>query len=229
MKKLLCPSMMCADFTILEEEMKNLENAKVDCIHCDVMDGTYVPNLTLGLQDIKAIRSLTELPIDVHLMIENPSDKVDWFLEVGADIIYLHSDSGRNINKTLMKIRNKGAKSGIAIGPDQSVEEVYELLYNCDYILFMTVNPGFAGQKFMEFTKHKLNKIIKLKEKFGFKIIIDGACSIEVIDELNQVGADGYVLGTSSLFMKGSNYADNIRKIRELEGNKDGRFEDNEN
>lgn len=217
MKKILCPSMMCADFSELNREISSLENAGIDIYHCDIMDGVYVPNIALGLSDVRALRKLTDKQIDVHLMIDNPSEKVRWFIEAGADIIYLHPDSGKNISKTLQYIREEGKSAGIAIGPDDSLESIYELLYNSDYVLFMTVNPGFAGQKYMDFTRDKLERLIELRKKFGFKIIVDGACSPEVIETLNGIGVDGYILGTSALFRADKTYVDAMKMLREFE------------
>ena len=217
MKKILCPSMMCADFSELNREISSLENAEIDIYHCDIMDGVYVPNIALGLSDVRALRKLTDKQIDVHLMIDNPSEKVQWFIDAGADIIYLHPDSGKNISKTLSYIREKGKSAGIAIGPDDSLESIYELLYNSDYVLFMTVNPGFAGQKYMDFTRRKLERLLELRNEFGFKIIVDGACSPNVINNLNSIGVDGYILGTSALFREDLSYVEAIKMLRELE------------
>ena len=112
MEKLLCPSMMCADYGCLAEEIKALDEAGVDIFHCDIMDGTFVPNITMGLMDLKTIRKYTKKPVDVHLMIENPGEKVDWFLDAGADIVYIHPESERYVVKTLAHIKSRGAAAG---------------------------------------------------------------------------------------------------------------------
>ena len=112
MEKLLCPSMMCADYGRLAEEIKALDEAGVDIFHCDIMDGTFVPNITMGLMDLKTIRKYTKKPVDVHLMIENPGEKVDWFLDAGADIVYIHPESERYVVKTLAHIKSRGAAAG---------------------------------------------------------------------------------------------------------------------
>ena len=150
MEKLLCPSMMCADYGRLAEEIKALDEAGVDIFHCDIMDSTFVPNITMGLMDLKTIRKYTKKPVDVHLMIENPGEKVDWFLDAGADIVYIHPESERYVVKTLAHIKSRGAAAGIAINPDTSLATVEEMLNLCDYVMVMTVNPGFAGQKFIQ-------------------------------------------------------------------------------
>ena len=128
MEKLLCPSMMCADYGCLAEEIKALDEAGVDIFHCDIMDGTFVPNITMGLMDLKTIRKYTKKPVDVHLMIENPGEKVDWFLDAGADIVYIHPESERYVVKTLAHIKSRGAAAGIAINPDTSLATVEEML-----------------------------------------------------------------------------------------------------
>ena len=214
MEKLLCPSMMCADYGRLAEEIKALDAAGVDIFHCDIMDGTFVPNITMGLMDLKTIRKYTKKPVDVHLMIENPGEKVDWFLDAGADIVYIHPESERYVVKTLAHIKSRGAAAGIAINPDTSLATVEEMLNLCDYVMVMTVNPGFAGQKFIRFTKNKVRALAELKEKYGFKLMIDGSCSPAVIEELSAMGADGFILGTSALFGKGRPYAEIIPELK---------------
>ena len=214
MEKLLCPSMMCADYGRLAEEIKALDEASVDIFHCDIMDGTFVPNITMGLMDLKTIRKYTKKPVDVHLMIENPGEKVDWFLDAGADIVYIHPESERYVVKTLAHIKSRGAAAGIAINPDTSLATVEEMLNLCDYVMVMTVNPGFAGQKFIQFTKNKIHALAALKEKYGFKLMIDGSCSPAVIEELSAMGADGFILGTSALFGKGRPYAEIIPELK---------------
>lgn len=214
---LLCPSTMCIDFNILDKEITELDEAGIDIFHNDIMDGTFVPNMALGLNDLKAIRKLTCKLIDVHLMIENPAGKVDWFIDAGADIIYIHPESERYVVKTLAHIKGRGKFAGIAINPDTSIESIEEMLNLCDYVLVMTVNPGFAGQNFIDFTKKKVIKLSNLKELYGFKIIIDGACSPTIITELSSIGADGFVLGTSALFGKNKTYSEIALELRSTE------------
>lgn len=214
MKRLLCPSMMCADYGRLKEETLALDQAGVDIFHCDIMDGGFVPNMTMGIMDLKTIRKYTKKPVDVHLMIENPGNKVDWFIDAGADIVYIHPESERYVVKTLAHIKERGAKAGIAVNPDTSVSSISELLNLCDYVMVMTVNPGFAGQKFIQFTKNKIKELVALKEIYGYQVMIDGSCSPAVIDELSEMGADGFILGTSALFGKNRPYADIIPELR---------------
>lgn len=211
---LLCPSMMCANYNCLREEVISLDEAGADIFHCDIMDGNFVPNIAMGLSDIKTIRQNTNKLIDCHLMIDNPANKVDWFIDAGADIIYIHPESERYVIKTLSHIKERGKLAGIAINPDTSIDSIEEMLNLCDYVMVMTVNPGFSGQKFIEFTKRKIKKLIELKQNFKFKIIIDGACSQQVINELSNLGCDGFVLGTSALFNQNKSYNIIFKEIR---------------
>ncbi|RCW16906.1 ribulose phosphate epimerase [Streptococcus gallolyticus] len=216
MSLLLCPSMMCANFGNLQKEIQALDESGVDIYHCDIMDGSFVPNMTLGINDIKTIRQYTTKLVDCHLMIENPLEKVDWFIDAGADLLYIHPESERYMVKTLHHIKERGKMAGLAINPDTSIETITELLGLVDYILVMTVNPGFAGQKFIDFTKQKIAKLVNLKSMYAYKIIIDGACSPAVIQELSAVGVDGFVLGTSALFGKEKSYIELVKELRTL-------------
>lgn len=213
-ERILSASMMCADFTDLKNEVETLDKAGIDYFHCDVMDGCFVPNFTMGTNDIKAIKKCTSKPVDCHLMIENPGDKVDWFIDAGADILYIHPEAERYVVKTLRHIKDRGVKAGIAINPDTSVETVMEMLPLCDYVMVMTVNPGFAGQKFLDFTKIKIKRLAELKTKYSYKLFIDGSCSPAIIDETSKFGVDGFILGTSALFNKGRPYGELIKELK---------------
>lgn len=214
MKRLLCPSMMCANYGHLAAEVRALDDAGADIFHCDIMDGSFVPNFTMGVMDVQTIRRYTDKPVDCHLMIENPGNKVDWFIKAGANIIYIHPESERYVVKTLAHIKECGAAAGIAVNPDTSVASISEILNLCDYVMVMTVNPGFAGQGFIDFTRKKVIQLAKLKEQYGFTLMIDGHCSPEVIEDLSSVGVDGFILGTSALFRKGKSYAELLSGLR---------------
>lgn len=213
---LLCPSMMCANYDGLAAEVRSLDEAGTDIFHCDIMDGVFVPNMTMGMQDVACVRRNTGKLVDVHLMIENPGEKVQWFLDCGCDLIYIHPESERYVVKTLGKIKGAGKLAGIAINPDTSIETIQEMLHLVDYVMVMTVTPGFAGQEYIGFVTRKIQKLVKLKREYGFKITVDGACSPERIRELAAIGADGFILGTSALFGKERPYREIFADLRKL-------------
>jgi ribulose-phosphate 3-epimerase len=208
---------MCSDFDNLKREVKELDLAGADIFHIDIMDGNFVPNFGMGLQDIKTIRQNTEKLVDVHLMISNPVDYVEMFADLGADIIYIHPESDIQTTRTLEKIKNKGKKVGIAINPGTSISQVEELLTLTDYMMVMTVNPGFSGQKYLSFVDEKIEKLIHLKDKYNYKILIDGAVSEDVMKNLSTRGVDGFVLGTSSLFGKQKSYKELFNSFKKIE------------
>lgn len=215
MEKLICPSMMCADFSNLEEEVKSLDKAGSDIFHIDIMDGVFVPNFGMGLQDFELIRKSTDKIVDVHLMIKNPGDYVEKFADLGADIIYFHPETDVHSVRTIDKIIKKGKKAGIAVNPGTSVETIKELLYMVDYIMVMTVNPGFAGQKYLDFVDNKIDELVSIKEKYSFEIMVDGAISPEKVKKLSQKGVKGFILGTSALFGKGD-YQEIINSLKKI-------------
>lgn len=214
MKKLLCPSLMCADFSKLQDEVEKLDKAGIDIFHIDFMDGSFVPNFGMGLQDFDMVRASTQKQVDVHLMIQNPSKYVEMFATRGADIIYIHPEADQQAARTLEDIRKLGKKAGIAINPGTAVETIFELLPLVDYVMVMTVNPGFAGQKYLEYVNPKIEKLIKLGADFDFEVMVDGAVSLEKIRKLSENGVSGFVLGTSALFGKKEKYKEIISKIR---------------
>lgn len=214
MEKLICPSMMCANFGSLDKEVRSLDEAGTDIFHIDIMDGIFVPNFGMGLQDFEEIRKKTNKLVDVHLMVTNPGDYVEKFADLGADIIYFHPETDTHPARTLDKIRKKGKKAGIAINPGTSVETIRELLVLVDFVLVMTVNPGFAGQKYLEYVDQKINRLLDIKNELEFDILVDGAISAEVIARLSHKGVKGFVLGTSALFGKEESYKAIIKKLK---------------
>ncbi len=218
MERLMCPSMMCANYDSLKEEVLKLNHTDTDIYHVDIMDGSFVPNYAMGLEDLKCIRKNTDKLIDVHLMVDHPETAVDIFSAAGADIIYVHAESDRHIAKTLDRIRKNGVAPGIALNPGTSLESVIEILPLVDYILVMTVNPGFAGQKYLDFVNNKIQNLVEFKSEYQFKIMVDGAISPQKIKELSAMGVDGFVLGTSSLFGKSEDYKTILHRLKTGEG-----------
>ncbi|MFB1049876.1 ribulose-phosphate 3-epimerase [Paraliobacillus sp. JSM ZJ581] len=214
MEKLICPSMMCADFSNLKKEVELLDSAGVDVFHMDIMDGNFVPNFGMGLQDFELVRKTTEKQVDVHLMIQNPDKYVEKFIDLGADIIYIHPEADIQPARTLDIIRQKGKKTGIAINPGTSLEMVTELLTLVDYFMVMTVNPGFAGQKYLEYVNEKIIKIVELSKVYDYKVMVDGAISPEKVSELSAFGVEGFVLGTSALFGKKQTYKEIVKQLK---------------
>lgn len=211
-------SMMCADFGHLAEEVENLDKAGIDSFHIDIMDGRYVPNYAMSLNDMKYIAKATKKPLDVHLMVEHPNNTVQLFLDNlrPGDTVYIHPEAEYHPSTTLQKIINAGMIPGIAINPGTSVETVMEMLQIVDKVLVMSVNPGNAGQMYMPYVRKKYQKLALLREEMGFDIYWDGACSADKIREFAPMGVKGFVLGTTLLFGHETPYEETIKNIREL-------------
>ncbi len=217
MKRKLYVSMMCADFSNLIELVRKLDLAKIDGFHMDIMDGVYVNNFALGSEDIKAVRKLTRNIVDAHLMVKSPSKVIDIFLNLGLDIIYIHSEVDEDIMPVLKKISENNIKAGLAINPETEIDEIQHLLPIVDLLLVMTVAPGFAGQSYQESVNPKIEELVKLKEFYNYEIFIDGALSPQRISELSKVGVDGFILGTSStLFNSDNNYEKVISMLQKI-------------
>lgn len=214
--KLLCPSMMCANFENLGAEVDKLENAGADIFHLDIMDGQFVPNFGMGLQDIELICEKAKIPVDVHLMIENPGNYIDKFADLGVSIIYIHPEADVHTMRTLQKIKDHNVGTGIAINPGTAAETIEPLLSLTDYVMVMSVNPGFSGQQYMECVDEKIDKLLELKKKYDFEIMLDGACSPQRIKALSHKGVKGFVLGTSALFGKEKPYNELMKELRKL-------------
>jgi len=214
MEILICPSMMCADFGSLKTEVAELDQAGTDVFHIDIMDGIFVPNYGMGLQDFEFIRKATKKMVDVHLMVKNPADYIDKFIDMGADILYFHPETDQHPARTLDRIKSKGKKAGIAINPGTAIETIQELLYVADYVMVMTVNPGFAGQKYLDYVDNKIKKLSAMKNDYNFEIVVDGAISNERVKMLSEFGVKGFVLGTSALFGKTESYQTIINSLK---------------
>lgn len=211
---LICSSMMCSDFSSLEAEVERLDRAGIDIFHLDIMDGHFVPNFGMGLQDVEIIRKLTNKLVDVHLMIDNPGEYVEKFADLGIDIIYFHPEADTHPARTIDKIKKKQKKVGIAINPGTSIALIEELLPMIDYVMVMTVNPGFAGQVYLNYVDRKIKRLACLKHNYDYQLMVDGAISEEKILTLGQLGVDGFVLGTSALFGKEESYEELVSKYK---------------
>ncbi len=214
----LMASMMCADYRNLEKEVKALEKGGIDSFHIDIMDGRYVPNFAMSLNDLKCIRSLTQKPLDVHLMVEHPINTIDLFthsLKKG-DTIYIHPEAEYHPSTTLQRIIDAGITPGIAINPGTSIEEVKMLLRIVKKVLVMSVNPGNASQMFLPYVREKYDELLAVKDLMDIKIYWDGACGADKIKEYAPLGVNGFVLGTTLLFGKKTSYGDTLKKIREM-------------
>lgn len=211
-------SMMCAQYGNLEKEIKDLEAAGIDSFHIDIMDGRFVHNFAMSLNDMAYIASATKKTLDVHLMIEHPMNNIDMFLKHlrPGDTVYIHPEAEYHPSTTLQKVIDADMIPGIAINPGTSVETVYEMLRIVDKVLIMSVNPGNASQMFLPYVSEKVSKLLKLKEEMGFKAYWDGACSADKIKTYGPLGMDGFVVGTTLLFGKNRPYSELVKEIRKL-------------
>ena len=208
----IAPSILSADFANLESEIRKLEQAGADMIHIDVMDGHFVPNLTIGAPVVKALRPHTELPFDIHLMVDNPDYLIPSFAEAGADIITIHAEAAPHLDRTLAQIRTFGCKAGVSLTPSTPESILEYVLDKLDLILVMSVNPGFSGQSFIPSQLSKISRIKELIANRPLDIEVDGGINPLTAAECAAAGADILVAGTS-VFANGD-YAKNIEALR---------------
>ena len=214
----LAPSILSADFNRLGEQIQRVEKAECRWLHIDIMDGRYVSNFAMSLNDMRYIAGATEKPLDVHLMIEHPNNLIHLFLKNlrKGDTVYIHPEAEYHPSTTLQKIIDAGMVPGIAINPGTSVETVLEMLRIVKKVLVMSVNPGNAGQMYLPYVGKKITKLLALKEDMDFEMYWDGACSAERILEFAPKGMKGFVLGTTLLFGKDRPYGEILKDIRNL-------------
>lgn len=195
----IAPSILSADFAKLGEEIKDVERGGADYIHVDVMDGHFVPNITIGPLIVDAIRPITTLPLDVHLMIEQPDQYIPAFAKAGADIITVHQEACRHLHRTIQLIKDNGVKAGVVLNPATPVSSIEEILPNVDMVLIMTVNPGFGGQSFIHEVLPKIEKLHTLRKehRYSFEIEIDGGVNVDTAKLCTDRGADVLVAGSA--------------------------------
>lgn len=195
----IAPSILSADFANLANEIRDVEKGGADYIHVDVMDGHFVPNITIGPLIVEAIRPVTKLPLDVHLMIENPDQYIEAFIKAGADIITVHQEACVHLHRTIMMIKEQGVKAGVVLNPATPVSLIEEILPEVDMVLLMTVNPGFGGQRFIPSVLKKVEELSRLREalELDFEIEIDGGVNIETAGLCTDAGADVLVAGSA--------------------------------
>ena len=203
---LIAPSILSADFSNLSQQIRLTEIGGADWIHCDVMDGHFVPNITIGPIIVKAARKCTKLPIDAHLMIKNPDKYLEAFADAGANYISVHVEEVFHLNRTVNRIKELGCKAGVVVNPATPINSIFDIAEYIDLLLIMTVNPGFGGQKFITNSIRRIEEAVNLRKKsnLNFLIEIDGGVNKETVVEAKKAGVDIFVAG-SAIFS-----ADNI-------------------
>jgi ribulose-phosphate 3-epimerase len=216
----IAPSILSADFARLADAVQTAEEAGADWIHVDVMDGHFVPNITIGVPVVAALRRVTQLPLDVHLMIEQPSRYIDAFIDAGADWLTVHQEADVHLHRTVERIRQKGAHPGVSINPGTPASALSEILPYVDMVLVMSVNPGFGGQRFIPTSTHKIHTLRTELDQRGLwpiEIQVDGGISTATAPEVVAAGATVLVAG-AAVFNDQAPVADNIAALREAAG-----------
>ncbi len=213
MKK-IAPSVLSADFSRLGEEVRAVEKAGADVIHVDVMDGHFVPNITIGPLVVQGLKKLTSLPLDVHLMIEEPQRYIEAFAKAGSAWITVHAEVCPQLKRMVKRIRQLKVRPGIVLKPATPLKTLFPVLDDIDLVLLMSVNPGFGGQSFIPSSLKKIERLRKIVDQKGYplEIEVDGGVKIENIGEVSRAGADIFVLGTG--IFKTKDYEETIRKLR---------------
>lgn len=197
--KLLAPSILSADLSNLSQQIRLVEMSGADWIHCDIMDGHFVPNITFGPVVVNAVKNSTKLPIDVHLMIKNPDMYLEDFRKAGADIISVHFEEVVHLNRTITKIKELGAKAGVVINPSTPVMSLKDIAEYIDLLLIMTVNPGFGGQSFISNSERRITEAVELRKSLNanYLIEVDGGITSKTIKSVLNAGCDVFVAGSS--------------------------------
>jgi len=195
----LAPSILSADFAHLADQVTRAQQGGAAVIHVDVMDGHFVPNLTIGPPVVKSLRKVTQLPLDCHLMIDNPDEFIPVFAEAGADWISIHQEATVHLNRSLQHIRDHGCRAGVVINPATPVDALSEVLDMVDYVLVMSVNPGFGGQKFLPNSLHKMRYLTEIRAQRGlnYRIEVDGGVALDTVAEVVRAGAEILVAGNA--------------------------------
>lgn len=214
MEKKLAPSMMCVDYSVFVDTLRTFEKNNIGYLHIDIMDGEFVPNYTLGTDFCRRLRSMTDIPLDIHLMITKPEDKIKWFNLQKGEYVSVHYEATKNLKQALSAIREAGAKPMVAISPATPVSVLEDYLDMVDGILIMTVNPGFAGQKLIPQTLDKIKEtraLLDAKNLKDVEIEVDGNVSFENAKKMAALGANIFVGGSSSIFCKDNSIDENIK------------------
>ncbi|MGB9696713.1 MAG: ribulose-phosphate 3-epimerase [Ignavibacteria bacterium] len=214
MSKKISPSILSADFSKLGEEIKEIEVAGADMIHCDIMDGHFVPNISYGPYIVKTVDRISRLPLDVHLMIEHPEHFISDFVNAGAEYISVHYENNYHLDRIINYIKSYKVKAGVALNPATPVDVLTEIIDNLDFVLLMSVNPGFGGQKFISYVLQKISTLdaVRTERKGKFLIEVDGGIGSENAREIAEAGADILVCG-ASIFMSADKAAE-LKKIK---------------
>ena len=214
----IAPSILAADFASLGEEIRAVERGGANLLHVDVMDGHFVPNISIGVPVVESLRKATRLPLDVHLMIENPERYIQPFSEAGADMISVHQEATFHLDRVLAMIREHGCRPGAVINPATPVSALSEVLESVDYVLVMSVNPGFGGQKFIPGALEKIRRLKEIRERYNhsFRIEVDGGLGPENVMDVVRAGAEILVAGTSIFHTPDP--AEAVRALKQIAG-----------
>ena len=211
----IAPSILSADFTRLGDEIEDIERAGADYIHIDVMDGHYVPNITIGPMIVEAVKRSTRLPLDVHLMISNPDQYIGVFRQSGADIITVHAEAVDHLHRSVQSIREAGARAGVSLNPATPLHVIEYVLGELDVVLLMTVNPGFGGQEFIPEVIPKIKSLREMikQKRLNTEIEVDGGINLDTIGPVSAAGANIFVAGSAIFHSK--DYSKTIRMMRD--------------